>query len=114
MLEDYTNNLEKRHKRTMIALWVLSVVCAVLLCLCLVFFFVGWEAETETITENIDTEYNVEQDSGDGGTNTAIIDSNVNQSNHDSLYNCICICVGIITVGVIVAVVIHGKAKHKD
>ena len=103
MLEDFVYTLKRRVKQLAILSIVLGMVCVGLI----VFIFGNYEIVYEEYTE--DTEYTVEQDSADGGNNTAIIDSEVGSDNTIFVVCGTVIVVAFIVVG---GLIIYGKTKN--
>lgn len=105
MLKDLVKSQKLTIKRLIILAIVLGVICLSLF----IFVLTNYEVVYEEIYQ--DEEYTVEQDSADGGNNTAIIDSEVN-ANNDLFTICgtVIVCAIIITGGVI----LYGKTKNHN
>lgn len=105
MLEDLVQTLNKKVKR----LTIIAVILGVLFVAISLFVLTNYEIIYENYTE--ETEYTVEQNSADGGTNTAIVDSDIN-NNNDLFVICgtVIMCAIVITGGL----VIYGKTKKNS
>ena len=112
MLEDYTVNLEKKYRKALIALWVLSILLVIFICLSIFLFFFDFSVDVE---ETEEYNYDIEQVAEDEGQNISIANSEIatNDKNHDSLYILVgvVICVIALVIGV---VLLYGKTKNKN
>lgn len=104
MLEDLVKSLQKKIKRLSVLVIILAIVCTALI----VFVLTGYEIVYEEYYE--ETEYEVEQVSEDGGSNTAIVDSEVN--NDDNLF---VVCgTALLCVIVFAGGIAYGKTKNHN
>lgn len=107
LLEEYTRNLEKKYHKSIIAVWVLSIFCAIFFFASIFFFFFGFEVvEQETYTYDV-----LQKDLGDIQNNEVLFESkNDYTGNNNALYVMIgaVLCTAIVTGGVV-----YGKTKNK-
>lgn len=113
MLFDIIDRLHRKVK-------VLTMLCIILAIVCTIFvvlFFVEFEVTTEMVIDE-DTQVSLEQNTGDGGgSNIAIIDSNITQDEDEEEKNDIYIWLfAVIGCSVIaissILVVKYGKTKN--
>ena len=105
MQEDYIRLLEKKNRHKLIVIFILSILLAA----CVVFLFTQFEFVIEDTTE---ISYDVDQDSGEGGSNDAMLDMSEDETADPFAMMCgtAIVCTLIIMGGII----IHGKTKNKS
>lgn len=106
MKEDYIKLLEKKNRHKLIAIFILSL----LLVGCVIFLFTQFEFVVEDTTE---VSYDVEQDSGDGGSNEATLDMSEDNTETTDPIGTICGTVVVCTFIIVGGKLIHGKTKNK-
>lgn len=106
MQEDYIKLLEKKNRHKLIVIFILSILLAA----CVVFLFTQFEFVIEDTTE---ISYDVEQDSGEGGSNNAMLDMSDDETEETDPIGTFCGTVIICTL-IIVGGSVYGKTKNKS
>lgn len=107
MKEDYIKLLEKKNRQKLIAIFILSILLAV----CLVLLLTQFEVVVEDSTE---VSYDVEQDSGDGGSNEATLDMSQDETDVTNPINTICGAALGCTLIIVGGKIVYGKTKNKS